>query len=47
VNELMDAPERRAAMGRAARERVLAHFSWAAIAAETLDFYRELRDAPR
>ncbi|HET7230833.1 MAG TPA: glycogen synthase [Longimicrobium sp.] len=46
VNELMDAPERRAAMGRAARERVLAHFSWRAIAEQTLDFYRELLARP-
>lgn len=46
VNELMDAPERRAEMGRAARERVLAHFSWRAIAAQTLDFYRELLSRP-
>jgi starch synthase len=47
VNELMDAPERRAAMGRAARERVLAHFSWRAIAERTLAFYRDLLQAPR
>src|SRR5215218_1284347 len=46
VNELMDAPERRAAMGRAARERVLAHFSWRAIAEQTLDFYRDLLARP-
>ena len=45
VNELMAAPERRAAMGRAARARVLAQFSWQAIAAQTLDFYRELLGA--
>ncbi len=42
VNELMDAPERREAMGRAARERVLARFSWSRIAEQTLDFYREM-----
>jgi alpha-maltose-1-phosphate synthase len=42
VNELMRDPARRAAMGAAARERVLAHFSWRAIAAQTADFYREL-----
>jgi starch synthase len=46
VNELMEAPERRAAMGKAARERVLAHFSWQAIAQQTLDFYRELLEIP-
>ncbi|HEX8455452.1 MAG TPA: glycogen synthase [Longimicrobium sp.] len=42
VNELMADPARRAAMGTAARARVLAHFSWRAIAAQTLEFYREL-----
>ncbi|MDQ6887637.1 MAG: glycogen synthase [Gemmatimonadota bacterium] len=42
VNELIDGPERRAAMGRAARARVLAHFSWRHIASLTLAFYREL-----
>jgi starch synthase len=47
VNELLDAPERRAAMGRAARARVLASFSWQAIAAQTLEFYRELLEVPR
>jgi starch synthase len=47
VNGLMDDPERRAAMGRAARARVEAHFSWRAIAEQTLAFYRDLLDAPR
>ncbi|MGI8497444.1 MAG: glycogen synthase [Gemmatimonadaceae bacterium] len=47
INELIDAPERRAAMGRAARARVLAHFSWHHIAELTLAFYRELLDARR
>jgi alpha-maltose-1-phosphate synthase len=42
VNELMAAPERRAAMGKAARARVLERFSWAGIAAQTLDFDRHL-----
>jgi len=42
VNELMAAPERRAAMGQAARARVLAQFSWRRIAELTLDFYRDL-----
>jgi starch synthase len=46
VNELMDAPDRRAAMGRAARTRVEAHFSWRAIAQQTLAFYRDLLEAP-
>jgi glycogen synthase len=42
VDELMAAPERRAAMGQAARARVLAQFSWRRIAELTLDFYRDL-----
>jgi glycogen synthase len=42
VNALVLAPERRAAMGRAARARVLAAFSWESIARQTLAFYREL-----
>jgi starch synthase len=47
VNELMDDPGRRASMGHAARARVEAHFSWRAIAGQTLAFYRDLLDAPR
>jgi starch synthase len=47
VNELLDAPERRTEMGRAARARVLEQFSWRAIAEQTLAFYRDLLDAPR
>lgn len=46
VNELMDDPDRRAAMGRAARARVEAHFSWRAIAQQTLAFYRDLLERP-
>jgi len=42
VNALLAAPDRRAAMGRAARARVLAHFSWTHIAEVTLEFYRDL-----
>jgi starch synthase len=44
VNELMDDPERRAAMGRAARARVLSQFSWRHIAELTRDFYHDLLD---
>jgi glycogen synthase len=47
VNELIASPDRRAAMGRAARERVLAHFSWRHIAEVTLGFYRELIEGGR
>jgi glycosyltransferase involved in cell wall biosynthesis len=42
VNTLMADPERRAAMGTAARQRVEDHFSWTAIAEQTLDFYKAL-----
>jgi glycogen synthase len=42
VNELMAVPDRRAAMGKAARARVVEHFSWRHIAEVTLEFYREL-----
>jgi glycogen synthase len=42
VNTLMADPDRRAAMGAAARQRVEEQFSWRAIAEQTLDFYRTL-----
>ena len=42
INELMVAPERRAAMGRRGRARVEHHFSWRAVAAQTLAFYERL-----
>jgi glycogen synthase len=42
VNTLMADPDRRAAMGQAARTRVEEQFSWRAIAEQTLDFYRTL-----
>ena len=47
TNTLMRDPARRTAMGRAGRARVEAHFSWRAIARQTLDFYQDLlmRDA--
>lgn len=44
VNALMAAPDRQSAMGKAARARVLEHFSWRHIAEVTLEFYRELVD---
>ncbi|HEU4560226.1 MAG TPA: glycogen synthase [Longimicrobium sp.] len=47
VNALLADPTRRRAMGRAARERVLAHFSWRRIAELTLAWYRELAERPR
>jgi glycogen synthase len=42
INELMADPDRRTAMGRAGRARVLAQFSWESIARQTLSFYHEL-----
>ena len=42
INELLAAPERRQAMGQAARRRVVEQFSWRHIAEVTLDFYRHL-----
>ena len=43
VNELLADPGRREAMGRAARKRVVDHFSWQRIAEATAEFYAELR----
>jgi starch synthase len=40
VNALVREPERAAAMGAAGRKRVLAEFSWGAVAAATVDVYR-------
>lgn len=45
VNALMADAERREGMGSAARRRVEEQFSWTAIAEQTLDFYKILRDA--
>jgi starch synthase len=42
VNQLLDNPERRQAMGVKARQRVLDEFSWPAIAKQTLAFYRQV-----
>ena len=42
VNTLMADPDRRAAMGAAARTRVEEKFSWRAIAEQTLGFYKTL-----
>jgi glycosyltransferase involved in cell wall biosynthesis len=39
ISQLMADPERRAAMGRAGRERAVEHFSWASIARQTIDLY--------
>lgn len=42
VNELVDDPERAAALGRAGRERAVNAFDWAALAEQTLAVYRTL-----
>ena len=42
INALMANPERRSAMGKAARRRVLEQFSWRHIAEQTIEFYRDL-----
>jgi len=44
VNALMADPTRRDRMGAAARQRVEEHFSWRAIAEQTLAFYETLLD---
>ncbi|MFB6247418.1 MAG: glycogen synthase [Salinibacter sp.] len=44
VNALMADPDRRKTLGTAARRRVEAHFSWGAIAEQTLGFYETLLD---
>jgi glycosyltransferase involved in cell wall biosynthesis len=42
IDQLLDQPERRDAMGRAGRERVLQHFTWRRAAERTVDVYREV-----
>jgi glycogen synthase len=42
IDALMQSPQKRAAMGAAARRHVEARFSWQRIAAQTLDSYAEL-----
>ena len=42
IEELLDDPERREAMGRAGRERVLEKFSWRAVASATAAAYEEV-----
>ena len=42
IEELLDDPKRREAMGRAGRERVLDTFSWAAVAKATAAAYEEV-----
>jgi starch synthase len=40
INELVADPARAAAMGQAGRRRAVEHFSWTAIAEQTMDVYR-------
>src|SRR5437870_10200777 len=42
INALMSDPDRRAAMGRAGRQRAVEHFGWGAIARRTVDLYESL-----
>jgi starch synthase len=42
LNEVIDDPERAAAMGRAGRDRAVREFSWAAIAERTVSIYQSL-----
>jgi glycogen synthase len=42
IDALMQSPQKRAALGRAARRHVEAHFSWQRIAAQTLSCYADL-----
>ena len=42
INELLFSPARLHAMGTEARKRVEEHFSWRMIAAQTIEYYREL-----
>ncbi len=44
VNHLLRSPQESANMGKNARKRVEDHFSWASIAARTLDFYQQVLD---
>lgn len=43
LNRVALDPQRRAALGQAGRRRVEDHFSWTAIARQTLDLYRSLK----
>ncbi|WKU05070.1 glycogen synthase [Micromonospora sp. HUAS LYJ1] len=43
INELLADPKRTEAFGLAGRRRAVEHFSWDAIAAQTLELYRSLR----
>ena len=42
INALMGDPGRRAAFAEAGRRRVVEKFSWESVAAQTLDFYKDV-----
>lgn len=42
IDQLLDQPERRLAMGKAGRARVLEHFTWRRAAERTVEVYREV-----
>jgi starch synthase len=42
MNTVLADPARAGAMGKAGRERAVAHFAWSAIAARTLEVYRSV-----
>ena len=46
VAQVLADPDRQQQMGRAGRQRVIDHFSWAAVARQTLTFYQRVIDAP-
>ena len=43
ITQVLEDPSRAAAMGEAGRRRAVDHFSWATIAARTVDVYRSVR----
>jgi starch synthase len=43
LNSLLDSPARAREFGQAGRQRVVEHFSWSKIAAQTVSLYEELR----
>jgi starch synthase len=46
ITKLLEDPQRAAEMGRAGRQRAVEHFSWAAIAEQTMQVYRSALGAP-
>jgi starch synthase len=46
ITQLLDDPDRAAAMGVAGRRRAVEHFSWSTIAERTMQLYRSVADLP-